>query len=135
MPSFNKVIVVGYIGRDAELHQDREGDMFCAFPVATPERARGANARRKNPDTWFRICIRGQQAEYFSMHLTKGMKVYVEGRLAPLEYQDDAGTTRTSLDVRATDIQVLQGTDDIAQMNPVSLTQAGHEFDEALLST
>jgi single-strand DNA-binding protein len=129
----NKLVIVGYIGRDAQLQHDHEGNAVCAFPVATNERTRGADASRQRNTTWFRVCIAGQQAEYFSVHLTKGMQVYVEGHLTPREYQDRSGTPRTSLDVRATDVQVLRGTTEEFLPPLIETASAEKEVDEEWL--
>ena len=108
MPSFNKMHIVGYIGRDAQVRYD-DGHAECIFPVATNDRNGSAGARRQNSATWFRICIVGAQVEYFAEHLTKGMLVYVEGSLTMRPYTDKAGAARASLDVRATCFVVLSG--------------------------
>ena len=100
--------IVGYIGIDAKVRHD-DGHAECIFPVATNDRNGSAGARRQNSATWFRICIVGAQVEYFAEHLTKGMLVYVEGRLTARQYTDRSGAAKTSLDVRATCFVVLSG--------------------------
>lgn len=108
MPSFNKMHIVGYIGRDARVRHD-DGHAECIFPVATNDRSGSSSPHRQNPPTWFRICIGGTQVEYFADHLTKGMLVYVEGRLTARQYTDRSGAAKTGLDVRATCFVVLSG--------------------------
>jgi single-strand DNA-binding protein len=56
---------------------------------------------------WFRVNVWGKQADAVNQFLSKGRQVYVEGRLSQQEYTDKDGNRRTSLEVRATDVQFL----------------------------
>ena len=57
--------------------------------------------------TWFRVSVWGKQAESISQYLLKGRQVYVEGRLRTEEYTDRDGNKRISLEVTASDVQLL----------------------------
>jgi single-strand DNA-binding protein len=105
--SFNKVILVGNLGRDPELKYTPQGTAVCNFPVATTERRKGASGELEEITTWFRVSAWGRQAELANEYLTKGRQVYVEGRLRVGEYTDREGKPRTSLEVNATDIQFI----------------------------
>lgn len=107
MASFNKIIIVGYLGRDPELRYTPQGTPVCDFSVATTERRKDKTGEMQESTTWFRVSLFGRQAEVASQYLTKGRQVYVEGQLSQREWTDKEGGARTSLEVRGTDIQFL----------------------------
>lgn len=107
MASFNKIIIVGYLGRDPELRYTPDGTPVCDFSVATTERRKDRSGETQEITTWFRVTVWRRQAEAASQYLTKGRQVYVEGRLVQREYQDRDGHTRYSLEVTASDVQFL----------------------------
>lgn len=107
MASFNKIIIVGYLGRDPELRYTPQGTPVCDFSVATTDRRKDKSGEIQENTTWFRVTFFGRQAEVASQYLTKGRQVYVEGQLSQREWTDKDGATRTSLEVRGSDIQFL----------------------------
>jgi single-strand DNA-binding protein len=113
--SFNKVIIVGNLGRDPELRYTAQGTPVCTFSVATNERRKDKNGEMQDHTTWFRITLWNRQAETASQYLQKGRQVYIEGRLRVEEYVDRDGKPRHSLEVHATDMQFIgaRGGDDV----------------------
>lgn len=107
MASFNKIIIVGYLGRDPELRYTPQGTPVCDFSVATTERRRDKSGEMQDVTTWFRVNLWGRLAEVASQYLSKGRLVYVEGRLSQREWQDRDGNTRISLEVHGTDLQFI----------------------------
>jgi single-strand DNA-binding protein len=107
MASFNKITIVGYLGRDPELRYTPDGTPVCNFSIATTERKKDKSGEFQDVTTWFRVNLWRRQAEVASQYLSKGKQVYVEGRLSQNEYQDKDGNTRTSLEVNGTDIQFI----------------------------
>ena len=107
MASFNKIIIVGYLGRDPELRYTPDGTAVCDFSVATTERKKNKAGELQDVTTWFRVTFWRRQAEFASQYLVKGKQVYIEGKLSMSEYQDRDGNTRTSLQVNGTDIHFV----------------------------
>jgi single-strand DNA-binding protein len=105
--SFNKITIVGFLGRDPELKTTPQGTAVCKFSVATTERRKGITGESEEVTSWFRVTVWGRQAELANEYLSKGRQVYVEGRLRVEEYIDRDGNTRFSLEVNATDLQFL----------------------------
>lgn len=105
--SFNKITIVGYLGRDPELKHTPQGNAVCKFSIATTERRKNAQGEPEETTTWFRVTVWGRQAELANEHLSKGRQVYVEGRLRLEEYVDREGHTRISPEVTALDLQFL----------------------------
>ena len=107
--SFNKITIVGNLGRDPELRYTPQGTAVCNFSMATNEKRRDKNGEMQDITTWFRITLWGRQAENASKYLQKGNPVYIEGRLKLDEWTDREGKQRYTLDVTATDMQFLSG--------------------------
>jgi single-strand DNA-binding protein len=105
--SFNKIIIVGNLGRDPELRYTPQGSAVCSFSVATSEKRRDKNGEMSDITTWFKITLWEKRAETASKYLTKGSQVYIEGKLRTEEWTDKDGKTRTSLEVLATDMQFI----------------------------
>ncbi|HEX5707556.1 MAG TPA: single-stranded DNA-binding protein [Pyrinomonadaceae bacterium] len=105
--SFNKVIVVGNLGRDPELRFTPQGTAVCSFTVATNERRKDKTGEMQDVTTWFRVTVWGRQAENVSKYLSKGRSVYVEGRLHVSEWTDKEGKPRHTLEVNASDVQFI----------------------------
>ena len=110
--SFNKIIIVGNLGRDPELRYTPQGTAVCNFSMATNEKRRDKSGEMQDITTWFRITLWNRQAENASKYLQKGSSVYIEGRLKLDEWTDRDGNTRQTLDVTATDMQFLGGRQD-----------------------
>jgi single-strand DNA-binding protein len=107
MASFNRITIVGYLGRDPELRYTPDGTPVCDFSVATTERRKDRSGEPQDITTWFRVTVWRRQAELAGQYLAKGKQVYVEGRLIQKEFQDRDGNTRHSLEVTASDVQFI----------------------------
>jgi single-strand DNA-binding protein len=107
--SFNKIILVGNLGRDPELRYTPQGTPVCNFSIATNERRKDKTGEMQDHTTWFRVVLWGRQAETASQYLTKGRPIYIEGRLRVEEWTDRDGKPRQTLEVHATDMQFIGG--------------------------
>lgn len=81
MGSVNKVILVGNLGRDAELRFTPGGAAVATINMATTEIWNDKAGQRQEKTEWHRVSVWGKQAESLKEYLTKGKQVYVEGRL------------------------------------------------------
>src|SRR5437879_7798961 len=81
MGSVNKVILVGNLGRDAELRYTPGGAAVATLNLATTEVWNDKGGQRQEKTEWHRIVLWGKQAESLQEYLTKGKQIYVEGRL------------------------------------------------------
>ena len=106
--SFNKIILVGNLGRDPELRYTPQGTPVCSFSLATNEKRKDRTTGETNDlTTWFRVTLWGRQAETASQYLQRGRPVYIEGRLRVEEWTDRDGKARQTLEVHATDMQFI----------------------------
>lgn len=105
--SFNKLIVVGNLGRDVELRYTPQGTAVADFSVATTEGKKNKNGEWDNITTWFKCTAWGKTAENCNKNLEKGSQVYLEGRLSEEKWTDKDGNERTSLCVNVDSVQFL----------------------------
>lgn len=126
MASFNKITIVGYLGRDPELRYTPDGTPVCDFSVATTERRKDKSGEPQEITTWFRVTAWRRLAELAGQYLAKGKQVYVEGRLIQREYQDRDGNTRYNLEVTASDIQFVGSRGDEPQQVRSTAAQPPH---------
>jgi single-strand DNA-binding protein len=107
--SFNKITIVGNLGRDPELRYTPQGVAVCTFTIATNEKRTNKAGEKEEVVTWFRVTAWRVMAENIAKYLTKGSLLYIEGRLRVDEWQDNEGKNRYTLDVQAVDSQFLGG--------------------------
>ncbi|MGI8495065.1 MAG: single-stranded DNA-binding protein [Pyrinomonadaceae bacterium] len=105
--SFNKIIIVGNLGRDPELRYTPQGSAVCNISVATSEKRRDKAGDFQDVTTWFRVTLWEKKAETAAKYLTKGTAVYIEGRLRIEEWTDRDGKNRSTLEVHGTDMQFI----------------------------
>lgn len=105
--SFNKIIIVGNLGRDPELRYTPQGHAVCTFSMATNDKRTDKSGEKVDVVTWFKITLWRERAETAAKYLTKGSPVYIEGRLRIEEWTDRDNNNRYSLDVQASEMQFI----------------------------
>ena len=80
---YQKIIIVGNLGRDPEMRYMPDGTAVTNFSIASSRRWTGQDGQQRDETTWFRIEVWRRQAETANQYLTKGSKVLVEGRIKP----------------------------------------------------
>jgi single-strand DNA-binding protein len=109
MGSVNKVILVGNLGRDAELRYTPGGAAVAKFSLATTEKWTDKSGSLQERTEWHNIDLWGKQAETLNEYLRKGKQVYIEGRLQTDEYTDKEGIKRKTTRVRCDRVVLLGG--------------------------
>jgi single-strand DNA-binding protein len=113
---YQKIIVVGNLGRDPEMRYMPDGTAVTNFSIASSRRWTGQDGQQHDETTWFRIEVWRRQAETANQYLTKGSKVLVEGRIKPdpntggprLWTRQD-GTVGANFEVVADTVRFLSG--------------------------
>jgi single-strand DNA-binding protein len=105
----NKVILVGNLGRDAELRYTPGGAAVATLNLATTEVWNDKGGQRQEKTEWHRIVLWGKQAESLQEYLTKGKQIYVEGRLQTRQWDDKDGNKRYTTEIKADRITLLGG--------------------------
>ncbi len=110
MASVNKVILVGNCGRDPEIRYLPSGQAVANVSVATSSRRKDKNSGEMIEDTqWHRVTFYDRLAEIAGEYVKKGRPIYVEGRLKYGKYTDQAGVEKNTVDIIATELQLLGG--------------------------
>lgn len=106
--TLNKVMLIGHLGDEIKMHYFEGGGCVGRFPLATNETyvSKQTNERVVNTE-WHNIVLRNKAAEICEKYLSKGDKVYIEGRLKTRKWQDDSGNDRYSTEIQATDFTFL----------------------------
>jgi single-strand DNA-binding protein len=109
MGSVNKVILVGNLGRDAELRYTPGGAAVATLNMATTEMWNDKQGQRQEKTEWHRVVLWGKQAESLQEYLVKGKQIYVEGRLQTRQWDDKDGNKRYTTEIKADRITLLGG--------------------------
>ena len=110
MGSVNKVILVGNLGRDAELRYTPGGAAVATLNLATTEVWNDkASGQKQEKTEWHRIVLWGKSAESLNEYLTKGKQIYVEGRLQTRKWQDKDGHDKYTTEIRGDRVVLLGG--------------------------
>lgn len=110
MASVNKVILVGNCGRDPEIRYLPSGQAVANVSIATSSRRKDKNTGESIEDTqWHRVTFYDRLAEIAGEYLKKGRPAYIEGRLKYGKYTDQAGVEKNTVDIIATELQLLGG--------------------------
>lgn len=110
MASVNKVILVGNCGRDPEVRYLPSGQAVANVSVATSSRRKDRTSGEMVEDTqWHRVTFYDRLAEIAGEYVKKGRPIYVEGRLKYGKYTDQSGQERATVDIIATELQLLGG--------------------------
>jgi single-strand DNA-binding protein len=109
MGSVNKVILVGNLGRDAELRYTPGGSPVATLNLATTEVWNDKGGQRQEKTEWHRVVLWGKTAESLNEYLTKGKQIYVEGRLQTRQWDDKDGNKRYTTEIRGDRIVLLGG--------------------------
>ncbi|HQZ70890.1 MAG: single-stranded DNA-binding protein [Anaerolineae bacterium] len=123
---YQKVIIVGNLGRDPELRYTATGTPVANFPVATNRRWTDAEGNANEETTWFRVSVFGKQAEICNQYLEKGRVVLCDGEIRTSQYEDQEGHTRYSWELRANTVKFLSGGDRGAAAMP-DFAEGGQE--------
>jgi single-strand DNA-binding protein len=89
MAGVNKVILIGYLGRDPELMTFDNGVKKASFSVATTESYKNKEGQRVDQTEWHNIVLWRGLAEVAEKYLKKGEQVYIEGKIKTRSYEQD----------------------------------------------
>lgn len=106
--TLNKVMLIGHLGDEVKMHYFEGGGCIGRFPIATNESytSKQTGERITNTD-WHNVVLRNKAAEICEKYLSKGDKVYVEGRLKNRQWQGEDGNTRYTTEVHVQDFTFL----------------------------
>jgi single-strand DNA-binding protein len=117
----NKVQMTGRLGADPEMRYTPQGHAVTTFRAASNRSWRTAEGESHEDTEWFRVVAWNKLAEICNQWLSKGSRVYVEGRMQTRQWQDQEGQTRYQTEVIAIDIIILDSRRD-SQPAPIDDT-------------
>jgi single-strand DNA-binding protein len=109
MGSVNKAILVGNLGRDAEMRFTQGGTAVSTVSIATTDVFTDRDGQKREDTQWHRIVIWGKTAESIQPYLTKGKQIYVEGKIQTREWTDKEGKQVKTTEIRADRVVLLGG--------------------------
>ena len=114
--TLNKVMLIGHLGDEVKLHYFDGGNCIGRFPIATNETYTNRQTGEKVTNTeWHNIVVRNKAAEICEKYLSKGDKIYVEGRLKTRQWQGEDGNTRYTTEIQVTDFTFLSTNKDSSE--------------------
>lgn len=106
--TLNKVMLIGHLGDEIKMHYFEGGNCIGRFPLATNETYTNKQTGERITNTdWHNIVVRNKAAEVCEKYLSKGDKVYVEGRLKNRQWQGEDGNTRYTTEVHVQEFTFL----------------------------
>lgn len=105
--SVNKVILIGRLGADPEIRYTLDGKPIATFRIATNE-VIIRNGEKEVLTEWHRIVAFGKLAEFCGEYLSKGIRVYIEGKLRTRKFEDKQGFQRYVTEIVANTLQILE---------------------------
>nr|WP_317632598.1 single-stranded DNA-binding protein [uncultured Flavobacterium sp.] len=112
----NKVILIGHLGDNVKLHYFEGGNCIGRFPLATNEIYINKSTNEKISSTeWHNLVVRNKAAELCEKYLSKGDKIYVEGRIKSRQWQSDDGVAKFTTEIQVTEFTFLSLKKEIEQ--------------------
>ena len=103
----NKVMIIGNVGRDPEMRYTPSGAAVTSFSVAVSRRWTTPDNQQRDETEWFNVVAWDKLAETCNQLITKGRKVYIEGRLQTRSWEGQDGQKRSRVEVLAQQMVML----------------------------
>ncbi|MDO9136487.1 MAG: single-stranded DNA-binding protein [Lutibacter sp.] len=133
--TINKVILIGHLGDEVKMHYFEGGNAIGRFPIATNETYTNKQTGEKVTTTeWHNIVVRNKLAEICEKYLSKGDKVYVEGRIKTRQWEGEDGAKRYTTEIHVVDMTFLTTKKELnapqqkESTNPNPLTPSNQEI-------
>lgn len=105
----NRVMLIGNLGADPELRYTQGNQPVLSLRLATTESFNNRAGERQERTEWHAVTLWGKRGEALSKFLSKGERIFVEGRIQYRQWEDRDGNKRWSTDIVATNIILLGG--------------------------
>ena len=117
--TLNKVMLIGHLGDEVKLHYFDDRNCIGRFPLATNESYTNKQTNERVTNTeWHNVVVRNKAAEICAKYLSKGDRVYIEGRIKTRKWQDDKGNDRYSTEIHCTDFTFLTTKSETGNVEP-----------------
>lgn len=105
----NKAMLIGNLGSDPEVRYMQDGTCVCNIRLATTERWKSRDGEQQERTEWHRVVLWGKLGEIAGQYLSKGSRVFIEGRIETRKWQDKEGNDRYTTEIRANEMKMLGG--------------------------
>ena len=130
--TLNKVMLIGHLGDDIKIHHFESGGSIGRFPLATNENYTNKNTGEKITNTeWHNIVVRNKAAEICEKYLSKGDKIYIEGRIKTRKWKAEDGADRYSTEINVNEFTFLTTKKDSTKLSSPGIDQSSN-FDTKL---
>ncbi len=125
--SVNRVILLGFTGKDPEIRTTGSGTVVANFSIATSDRQKDAQGNWQDKTEWHSCVAFKKLAEIVRDYVSKGSKVYVEGKLQTSSWDDkQSGQKRYKTEVVVNDLVLLSGKEDGGPKQSYGVPEAEH---------
>ena len=122
--SLNKVMLIGNLGDDVKMVNFDDGGCLGRFPIATNESYNNKQTGEKVVNTeWHNVVVKNKAAEICEKYLSKGDRIYIEGRIKTRKWQAEDGKDRYSTEINVNDFTFLTTKKDSSKLSPSDLNQ------------
>jgi single-strand DNA-binding protein len=131
--TLNKVMLIGYLGEEIKMHYFDGGNCIGRFSLATNEVYINKTTNEKITSTeWHNIVVRNKAAELCEKYLSKGDKIYIEGRIKSRQWQAEDGTTKYTTEIQAVEFTFLttKKETEFKKENKIDESVKNSKFDE-----
>lgn len=117
--TLNKVMLIGHLGDDIKMHYFEGGGSIGRFPLATNDSYVNKSTGEKVSNTeWHNLVVRNKAAEICEKYLSKGDRIYVEGRIKTRKWTGEDGADRYSTEINVNEFTFLTTKKDVSQTSP-----------------
>ena len=117
----NKVILIGHLGDEVKMHYFEGGNAIGRFPLATNETYTNKQTGEKVTTTeWHNLVVRNKLAEICEKYLSKGDKIYCEGRIKTRQWDGDDGSKRYTSEIHVADMTFLTTKNELNAPKPIN---------------
>lgn len=97
--SINRITLLGNVTKDPELKMSKAGKPILKFSMATNHSVKKDDKTYEDIPTFHNVAVFGSRAEWLSKNISKGIKIYVDGRLTISDYKDKDGVQKRWVEV------------------------------------
>ena len=123
--TLNKVMLIGHLGDEVKMHYFDGGNCIGRFQLATNEVYVNKTTNEKITSTeWHNLVVRNKAAEICEKYLSKGDKIYVEGRIKSRQWQAEDGSTKHTTEIQVTEFTFLSTKKETENNKPIAVTES-----------
>ncbi len=116
--TLNKVMLIGHLGDEVKMHHFDGGGSIARISLATNESYINKNSGEKiNNTEWHNLVAKNKVAEIFEKYLSKGDKIYVEGRIKSRKWQNESGEDRYTTEIIVNEFTFLSNKKDDTRLS------------------